>query len=101
MIPFVREICWAAGFLEGEGTFDGAAKGRGPRVIAWQVQKEPLERLQRLFGGSLRYFERRNAPANHSPVYTWHLSGENARGCMMTIYVLMSPKRQVRIEEIL
>lgn len=97
----LRELYWAAGFLEGEGTFDGVHKGRNPRVSAWQVQKEPLERLQRTFGGTIRYIQRRNAPVTHQPAYAWHLTGVGARGLMMTLYSLMSPKRQVKIGAIL
>lgn len=86
------ELYWAAGFLEGEGSFSGHT--RTARVSAWQVQKEPLGRLQRMFGGTIRYIQRRNAPPTHSAVHTWEITGGKARGVIMTLYALMSPKRQ-------
>lgn len=53
-----EEIAWAAGFLEGEGWFAyRGSRGGQPtdkmRVGAGQVNREPLERLQRMYGGRL------------------------------------------------
>jgi len=47
------DIAWAAGFIEGEGTF-GASKHGGIHIAVCQIQLEPLERLQRLFGGIIK-----------------------------------------------
>lgn len=44
------QLGWAAGFLEGEGSF---TNGGSPCVSAGQVQREPLERLSALFGGRI------------------------------------------------
>jgi len=94
-----RELGWLAGFLEGEGSFSGP---RGnTRVVAWQVQAEPLEHVQRLIGGKIRYLRRHTAKAAHSDVHTWWITGPHARGVMMTVYSLMSPKRQGQILEAL
>ena len=90
--PTVRDIHWAAGFIEGEGCF-------GPTgcLIASQVQKEPLEKLQRWFGGRLGL----HAPPSHkgNPFWTWGVHGARARGVGMTLYQLLSPKRREQFKK--
>lgn len=85
------DIAWAAGFLEGEGSFQ---KSRySIRTDASQVQREPLERLQKLFGGPIyRRYQR-----GTDEIHTWAVHGQMAASIMMTLYVLMSPKRQRQI----
>jgi hypothetical protein len=85
--PTVPDMAWAAGFLEGEGHF---TRYSSEQIRVKQVQAEPLEKMQRLFGGSLELC-RRNC-------YEWILCGQRARGLMMSVYVLMSPKRQEEIK---
>lgn len=89
----VRDIAWAAGFIDGEGWF--GANNKCLYIAVSQVQKEPLEWLQRLFGGRL-YFEPTNNP-RHQDIWTWKLCGKSAGGVMMTLYTLLSPKRQQKI----
>jgi hypothetical protein len=96
----IKEIYWAAGFLEGEGSLST----RGPYgnfVTAAQVQREPLERLQRIFGGKIFYYDYSHKYPTHSPVYRWQVSNAAARGVMMTIYFLMSTKRKLQIKKVL
>lgn len=100
--PTLRQIEWAAGFLEGEGSFLGQKHNihqpLSQIISARQVQKEPLERLQRYFGGSITdhpYGNRKNPKWSHA--YDWRISGPRARGVMLTIYSLMSPKRKEQI----
>ena len=95
------DIAWAAGFLEGEGTMGLTGRTYGyPRVSAGQVQKEPLERLQKLFGGKLKLRQPPiNARVNTQPFWTWYIDSDTAIAVMMTIYVLMSPKRKAEIEQ--
>lgn len=80
------EIGWVAGFLEGEGSFTGWTG-----VKAAQKQLEPLERLQALFGGSLS--------RHGNDMHIWQLYGARARGLMMTLYSLMSPRRKEQIRK--
>jgi hypothetical protein len=89
------DLAWAAGFLEGEGSF-GTTNGlsRTPHVTCPQVQREPLERLQQIFG--LGHIYRREGR-----IWTWQQSGQHAAAIMMTIYTLMSPWRQEQIEKAL
>ncbi len=86
----MRELGWVAGFLEGEGCFP---KSKSTGIVVQQVQREPLERLQRLFGG--RVYELKRTRGND--IHQWYLHGPTARGLMMTLYTLMSPRRKEQI----
>jgi hypothetical protein len=96
--PRARDIEWAAGFIEGEGNFRGEATNE--QVIVGQVQKEPLLKLQRLFGGSVRPRTMKPAPdgCTRSQLWLWVVCGARARGVMLTLYSLMSPRRQQQIQ---
>ena len=87
---------WAAGFLEGEGSF-GAHKG-SPYISCPQVITEPLYLLKQMFGGSVTGPVISNLP-NRQPRYVWRCAGPRAVGLMMTLYTLMSEKRQAQIRE--
>jgi hypothetical protein len=93
--PRIQHLWWAAGFLEGEGSFGGSSTSE--MVSATQVQREPLERLQAMFGGTIKKKNRRKP--SEQPAYVWSVSGARARGIMLTLFVLMSPKRQGQIRK--
>jgi hypothetical protein len=96
-----RDLVWAAGFLEGEGCFYTARKnpnGASGGVTAAQVQRWPLDKLRGIFGGSIA-LRRRQPPANDA--WYWGLYGRDAVGLMMTLYGLLSPKRQAQIRAFL
>ena len=93
--PTTNDLHWAAGFLEGEGSF-GWYSGTD-KVQAFQVQKEPLDKLMEIFGGSL-CVRKSPYPGIWSDAWVWTINGARARGVMMTLYALMSPKRQQQIE---
>ena len=98
----VKGIAWTAGFLEGEGYFEGRirdkAKGMGASVSIQVVQKqrEPLLRLKRFFGGKVR---RARWKAPKGSCWRWTRSGLKSIEIMMTIYCLMSPWRQKQIRQ--
>lgn len=89
------EIAWAAGFIEGEGSFGYPS----PKVTAAQVQREPIDRLQRIFGGKIS--QRTTRGFSGKKIWIWALSSHRSVEVMMTIYVLMSPKRRGEIERTL
>lgn len=99
--PTLQDIAWAAGFLEGEGYF-GATQGSNgygvSRVSAVQQQKWPLEKLQKLFGGTI---SARPAYRSTKPYFRWYIHQARARGVMMTIYSFMSVRRQEQIRDVL
>lgn len=86
--PTRHDLDWAAGFLEGEASF------RHSHVAVRQVQREPLDRLARVFGG-------RVLPVKQHPRWNlchyWGVSGSRARGVMLTLFVLLSTRRRQQI----
>lgn len=89
------DIAWAAGFIEGEGSF--YHNGNSLTIRAAQVQKEPLERLRQMFGGKIGRY--RNG--NHQPIHQWYVHGRRAAGIIMTLFVLLSPRRKGQAEQAL
>jgi hypothetical protein len=93
--PTARDLEWAAGFLEGEGAF---VSRNCEMVRAMQRQREPLDRLARLFGGSVRsYLAGRTKLGERTPIWHWQVSGGRARGVMLTLYHLLSTRRRAQI----
>ncbi|MGH9876291.1 MAG: hypothetical protein ACRD5H_01520 [Nitrososphaerales archaeon] len=83
----LKELYWAAGFIEGEGSFYGKAP-IGLNVTVFQNEPEPLERLMKLFGGKVR---------KDRTGYCWGIYGIKARG----VAPLMSLRRKNKIRNIL
>jgi len=100
--PTTADLHWAAGFLEGEGNFhvsNNRDQSWSAMVRAVQAQREPLEKLQRLFGGNVRL---KSAQRPHrQAIWIWAVSGTRARGVMMTLYGLMSTRRREQIRSAL
>lgn len=97
-------LVWCAGFIEGEGCFDGARRGGTKRfsVQCSQVQKWPIDRLTDAFGGSVCFVTSGHAKnPKHSPYYKWAVTGQTARDVMTAMYPYLSPKRQAKIDEIM
>ena len=84
------DLAWAAGFLDGEGNYYFR---HGPGVQASQCDLRPLERLQRILGGTI------NGPhgpygGRKSPFWNWQVYGPRAIGVMLTLHGLAAePKR--------
>lgn len=87
------DIAWAAGFLEGEGSFVPSSC----RVSAVQKQREPLERLRRIFGGHIITQRKRDG----RELGYWYLGSHPGAAVMMTLYPLMSPRRREQIRHAL
>ena len=92
----VKDIAWAAGFLEGEGSFS-LQKSLCPKVQASQKGSQPLERLRTMFGGKV-YLRNQKYKGMPRPIYSWEIHGPTAAGIMMSIYGLMSCKRKDQIK---
>ena len=96
--PTIPNIHWAAGFLEGEGSFNTA---HGTLTVqAAQVNREPLSRLREMFGGNI-YFQKRHEDRvkflNASDFYRWAVFGRRAERVVMLIYRDMSQRRKRQI----
>lgn len=86
-------LAWAAGFLEGEGSFVGCMSGGQFTVSAVQIQREPLERLQVMFGGALKPYVNNRGTLYHR----WTVNGAHSIGIAFTLYTFMSPRRREQI----
>ena len=95
-----KDLYWAAGFLEGEGCFSRTGKGRTPTVTAVQVDKEPLERLHAIFGGTLCFYQRKPGEKGRD-YWIWRTSSALSVGVMLTLWSMLSERRQERIREII
>lgn len=84
--------------MEGEGCFGYYNGSAG--VSASQVQREPLERIKKLFGGVIRV-PKKPGRANERPCLKWSLNGKWAAGVAMTLYPLMSTARKLQIKKLL
>ena len=92
------DIHYVAGFLEGEGSFSIRGKV-DPAVSATQADREPLEKLSALFGGHI--YPCKPNRVSKKPLWVWNLNGKQAVGLMMTIYCLMTQRRQQQIQVVL
>lgn len=95
LTPTPVDVAWAAGFLEGEGNFAVPTKG-GPSANAHATQKdrEPLERLLALFGGTITKHGQRD-------IWKWNVYGKNAVALLEAISPYMSTRRRERIDLVL
>jgi hypothetical protein len=93
----VNNLHWAAGFLEGEGSF--TCHGGTMRVTAAQNDREPLDKLIAMFGG--RIWLKKPSGFSKKSIWTWSLDASPSAQVAMTVYALMSPRRQKQIEEAL
>ena len=90
----LNDLEWAAGFLDGEGCVQ-FSKHKHLNLTAAQVEKEPVDRLIGLFGGAVYSYPPKRP--NENLAHRWHAVHARAAGIMMTLYPLLSPKRQEAI----
>jgi hypothetical protein len=102
------DVHWIAGFLDGEGWFGkngGNANRTGGTIAVKAAQKDEwhVRKLESLLGGKVSYYDSgKTTTKGERPWYwRWEAYGPLAAGVMMTVYPLMSPRRQKRIEETL
>ena len=96
--PTVRDIERAAGYFEGEGTT--SKNGKSSTTVSVK-QKDPwiLLWLQDRFGGTVKertYLRKGYGESELITNSTWTIHGPRARGFLMTIYSLLSPRRQLQ-----
>jgi hypothetical protein len=85
-----------AGLFEGEGHCRG--NGTEQAVISMS-DREPIQKLQDFLGGSVLVKE--YPDHGWKTQYRWGICGARARGFLMTIYRLVSPRRQEQIRKAL
>lgn len=71
----IDDAAWVAGFFEGEGNISFGQRG-GVKLNVQQVNREPLDKLQSIFGGSIRGpIVPKNTKAQ--PYFSWNLSSND------------------------
>lgn len=90
--PSLSDLHWAAGFIEGEGSFTHQHGGCG--IFAHQVESGPIQKLLDMFGGNI--YEVNNK--NQHRMYRWVAHGARARGIMLTLYPLLFTKRRIQVK---
>ena len=94
------EIAWLAGLLEGEGSFS-KAKG-SVTVQLGMTDEDTVRRAAKLVGDPFVGSHQIHRWGKNQKInYRWTLCGDKAAAWMMTIYPLMSSRRQARIRELL
>ncbi len=93
------EVAWAAGIIEGEGSFGGSRTRGSIQIHVGQSDPWILHRLQALFGGHM--FKVGGVRAGRFGVrdyWTWTITGCRARGLATAIEPYLSPRRLVQLE---
>ena len=85
------EVAWGSGFLDGDGTFDQRQRWR-----ATSTQRDHLERLQTIFGGSVYDLGPRVSPQHHD-LYEWSVSTKRSGPSVETILPGLSDFRRQRL----
>lgn len=102
--PTIKDIAWAAGVYEGEGSI--AAKEVVKKGVRYRstpcisiTQKDPwlTDRLRQLFGGKVYQFKSSNKAMGDTKYCRWVLHGPRCRGFAYTIYSFLSPRRKEQI----
>lgn len=99
--PTDRDIGFAAGFYEGEGSCCRGGDHRRllPMVVIGQNEREPLDWLRARFGGWVGW---RNDPRQKTGGHwQWGVSGVRAHGFLLTVFGLLSQRRQAQIRKVL
>ena len=86
----IQDIVWAAGIYEGEGNCE--RRDDCERVYVGQKERWLCDRLRALFGGRVDAVVRPTGM-----FHRWQIGGARARGFLMSIYGMMSPRRQEQI----
>jgi hypothetical protein len=81
----VEDKAWAAGFLDGDGMISFFSRRRAPypveyfvKISAVNTNREPLDKLQLLFGGSITPLTTKAKTPQNSDSWTWSTTHRNA-----------------------
>ncbi len=96
-----RQVIWAAGFLDGEGSISLSDRGGGKIALVLSASqtktREPMEILHSLFGGTVGFSPERGARA---AVHTWQLTGMAAVTALHHLWPYLVVKRpQAKVAE--
>ena len=98
------ELAYLAGFFDGEGSI--SILNKGPRKLGLHLQvsqtvKEPLDRFQERFGGSIHLTSRGQSPFSRKPIWAWHAGprdGATALAALLPYLLVKREQAEVAIE---
>ncbi len=94
--PSMRDIAFAAGFFEGDGSVNANQSKGSPTVQIAQKDSEILYQLRGFFGGSVKCYTRKKDGRSY---YKWWLTGKHARAFLFTIYTMLTERRKLQIRK--
>lgn len=96
------EAAWLAGILEGEGCFDfNQNSNRFPRIRIEMIDRDIIERVQKLCGGGGTIRETNRSNRNHSTTYKFQVaSREKVKFVLEQISPWMSQRRLSKIKQL-
>ena len=71
-----RDLAYIAGFIDGEGSITSGGRRCTLKVNATNIDKEPLEFIQRMFGGSI--YECPPKKLEWRTIFRWVIGGASA-----------------------
>jgi len=95
-----RSVEWAAGLLEGEGSF-AQPKPNCVQVVCQMTDRDVIESLRETFQVGTVSGPFAGRKSHHKPTYTYRASGNDAVSVMQRILPYMGVRRSERIVELL
>jgi hypothetical protein len=94
------DIAWAAGLIEGEGSF--AMAGRTPKIAVNMIDRDIIERLAVILGGRVYGpYDRSHVNLAHHPIWRTQVNGPSSAGWMMTLFALLGIRRREQVRRTL
>lgn len=93
-----EELAWAAGLLEGEGSFSWRTS-KSPHISCAMTDLDVLERLRSLLGGNIVVATK--SQPHHKQAWVWYLGGTPAIDVMRQLSPLMGSRRHDKIEQVI
>ena len=94
------DLAWAAGFIDGEGTFGG--QNSGFRLSAFNTHYESIKKLQNLFGGPIKIKPQNDKTKKHwKTCYVWSVSTLQAKDvieAMLPYFVTKATQARIALE---
>lgn len=96
----VNNIYWLAGLFDGEASFYWSPRSRSCQVQLAMTDEDTIKKVCLLLNHP-KYYLVKQQKKHYKQCYSIHFSGKEAVGIMMTLYSLLSKRRQETIEFII
>lgn len=96
-----RGLEWAAGLLEGEGSFIPGKKGRGRACVSCtSTDKDVLESLKQILGGTICKWS--HSRPGRKQAYSWYITGaERVHKVCVSLLPYMHARRALKIKTVI